>query len=258
MYQIPFKEFAVGMLVFARMASLIAVMPLFGYRALPLQTKAGFSLLLTIIVFPMVVSIAPPVSLKPLEFFIIICREVITGLIIGYATTLLFFGIQMAGQVVGIQIGFGIINVIDPHTESQVSIIGQLNYLVALLIFLSIDGHHFLLRALFLSYEKIPLAGAVFPAGLAEQLSFFTGAIFDIALRVMAPVMVALFITDIALGFMARVAPQMNVFLVGFPLKIGVGLLVITLVISFFPYIFGKLFTQFQQDIVGLIRMMGI
>lgn len=257
MYQIPYRDFAIALLIFARMASIIAVMPIFGFRAIPVQTKAGLSVLLTIIVFPITASMAPPVSQLPLEFILMVSREVITGLIIGFATSLLFYGIQMAGQVVGIQIGFGIINVIDPQTESQVSLIGQLNYLVALLIFLTIDGHHFLLRALYLSYERIPLAGADFPTSLAQQMSYFTGAIFEIALKVAAPVMVTLFITDVALGFMARVAPQMNVFLVGFPLKIGVGLLVITLVISFFPYIFGKLYSQFQYDIVALVRMMG-
>jgi flagellar biosynthetic protein FliR len=90
-----------------------------------------------------------------------------------------------------------------------------------------------------------------------EKINLLTGATFDVSLRIAAPVMVALFLTDVVLGIMARVAPQMNVFLVGFPLKIGVGLLLITLVISFFPYIFGKILEQFQLDVVEVIRLLG-
>ena len=257
MYLFPYKDVAAAILVFARLASMLAVMPIFGYRAIPAQVKAAFSLALTIVIFPLVSAELTISMSQPIELFFLFIREVIVGLIIGFATSLLFYSVQMAGQIYGIQIGFGIINVIDPHTDSQVSLMGQLNYLVALLIFLAVDGHHFLLRALFMSYDKISLAGGGFPTGLAQQITYFTGAIFIIALKIGAPIIVTLFITDVGLGFMARVAPQMNVFLVGFPLKIGVGLLVVTLVISTFPYILGKLFDQFMIDIVNLVKLLG-
>jgi flagellar biosynthetic protein FliR len=221
------------------------------------QVKAALSVILTIVIYPLVHSDLTPVSAQPIELLLLILKEVIVGLIIGFFANIIFYGIQMAGQIIGIQIGFGIINIIDPYSNIQISLVGQLYYLVALLIFLAIDGHHFLLRALVFSYEQVPLASAVFPAGLTAKVNLLSALVFDIALRVAAPMLTTLFITDVALGFMARVAPQMNVFIVGFPLKIGLGLLVLTLTINYFPYIFGKIFNQFQNEMILLVRLFG-
>lgn len=257
MYEIPYIDFTKAVLVFARMSAIIAIMPIFGFKAVPLQLKAALSVIMTFIVFPLVRLQAAPISAEPVELFLLLMSEVTVGLIIGFATNLLFYGVQMAGHLVGIQMGFGIINVVDPMSDLQVSLIGQLNYMVALLIFLAIDGHHFLVKALVLSYEYIGLGGGVFHAGILSKMSFLTGAIFDTALRLAAPMFVTLFITDVALGITARVAPQMNVFIVGFPLKIGVGLLIITLVIAYFPYIFGKFVQQFKIDMIEVLKLLG-
>ncbi|MBL7191227.1 flagellar biosynthetic protein FliR [bacterium] len=245
------------MLILARMTTLMVVMPIFGYDSVPLPVKAGLSILLTIIVFPFVTFIESHIVYNPIMFMVMIAKEVIVGLIISFMINLVFFGVQFAGQIVGIQIGFGIINVIDPNLQVQVSLIGQLNYMVALLVFLAIDGHLFLIRAMVYSFEYIPLAGAVFPGGLVEKAVLLSGAVFDIGIRVAAPVMVALFITDVALGITARVAPQMNVFIVGFPLKIVVGLLALAFGMSLFAYVFNKLFTQFQEHLIHTIRLMA-
>jgi flagellar biosynthetic protein FliR len=236
---------------------MVAVMPIMGHRAVPAQLKVALCLVLMVLVFPATKMAIPAVSTIPLELLFLILREVIIGLILGFVISIIFYAVQMAGQVIGIQTGYGIINLIDPMSDIEISLIGQLYYLTAILIFLGIDGHHFLLRALYLSYDYIPLANGALPARLVEKINLLTGATFDVSLRIAAPVMVALFLTDVVLGIMARVAPQMNVFLVGFPLKIGVGLLLITLVISFFPYIFGKILEQFQLDVVEVIRLLG-
>ena len=258
MYEIPYSDFAKAVLVFARMASIIAIIPIFGFRAVPTQLKAAISIILTVIVFPVVQLQTEPLPIEIISLFFLFLREVAVGLIIGFVTTLLFFGIQMAGHIVGIQMGMGIVNVVDPMSDVQVSIIGQLNYIVALLVFLGLDGHHFLIRAMVISYDYISLGGIAFPPSLVEKISILSGAIYDISLRIAAPIFVTLFITEVALGFIARVAPQMNVFIIGFPLKIGVGLLLITLVISYFPYVFGKMVVQYKIDIVEIIRLLGL
>lgn len=254
---IPYQDMTIAILIFARMASLVSVMPIFGFAGVPLQVKGALSLILTIIVFPIAKFDFAPLSLVPVELIILFMREILIGLAIGFITTLVFYGIQMAGQIVGIQMGFGIINIIDPISNIQISMIGQMYYLLALLIFLTMNGHHFLLQALVYSYDLIPLGGGVFFAGLVEQVSILSGMVFNVALMVAAPVMAALLITDVGLGFMARVAPQMNVFIVGFPLKILVGFLVITMVIMYFPYVFGKIYENFQQDLTFIIKLLG-
>jgi len=257
MFEIPYQDFAKALLIFARMTAITTVMPIFGFNTVPVQLRAGLSVLLTIIVFPLATLQASSVSTQPLELLLLLSREVITGLILGFLASILFYGIQMAGHLVGIQMGFGIINVVDPMSDLQVSIIGQIYYLTAMLIFLSLDGHHFLIRALVLSYDYIGLGAAVFPPGLTAKVNLLTASVFDIALRISAPMFVTLFITDVALGIMSRVAPQMNVFVIGFPLKIAIGLIVITMVISLFPYVFGKLYEQFQIDIIEAIKLLS-
>lgn len=236
---------------------MVFIMPIFGFRAIPLHIKVALCFFLTIIVFPLVKLNIDPSADQPLALFILLAKESTIGLMIGFTASLLFYGIQMAGQIVDIQMGFGIVNVIDPMSETQVSLTGQLYYIVAMLIFLSLDGHHFLLRALVLSFDQIALGGGALPGELMQKMVYLTSSIFDIALRIAAPIFVTLFITDVALGFVSRVAPQMNVFIVGFPLKIGVGLLVITLVISYFPYIFGKLLDIYKTDIIEIIKLTG-
>jgi flagellar biosynthesis protein FliR len=256
-FEVPYQDFAKALLVFARMTAMVAVMPIFGFNTVPTQLKGAISIIFTIIVFPIVTLKAQPISTEVLELLLMFSKEVIVGLIIGFIASILFYSIQMAGHLVGIQMGFGIINVIDPMNDMQISLIGQIYYLTALLVFLSIDGHHFLVRAIVLSYDYIGVGGAVFPAGLMAKVNLIISSVYEIALRISAPMFVTLFITDIVLGIMARVAPQMNVFVVGFPLKIAIGLLVITLVISLFPYVFGKLYEQFQIDIIQIIKLMG-
>ena len=239
------------------MSAMVFIIPIIGFEGTPSMVKAGLSLLLTFIVFPFSTFNYTPVSIQPLEMVLLFAREALIGLSIGFITTLLFYGIQMAGQIIGIQIGFGIISVMDPLTNVQISLIGQLYYMVSLLVFLAINGHHFLVRALVFSFEVIPLGSGTFSPGLAELMSTLSGLIFGTALQIAAPVMVTLILTDVGLGFIARVAPQMNVFIVGFPLKILIGLFVITLVISYLPYVFEKMFLRFQEDIITFIRLIG-
>ena len=253
----PYENIIIGLLILARMSAMVFVIPIVGFEGTPSTVKAGLSLLLTFIVFPFARLEYTAISILPLELVMLFTKEVIVGLSIGFITTLLFYGIQMAGQIIGIQIGFGIISVMDPLSNIQISLIGQLYYLVSLLVFLALNGHHFLIRALIYSFEVIPLGGAVFSANLVDLLSSLSGMIFGIALQIAAPVMVTLILTDVGLGFIARVAPQMNVFIVGFPLKIIIGLFVITLVISYLPYIFEKMYLRFQEDIITFIRILG-
>lgn len=254
---IPYENIIIGLLIFARMSAMVFVIPVIGFEGTPNNVKAGLSLLMTFIVFPFARLEYTAISILPLELVMLFGKEVIIGLSIGFVTTLLFYGIQMAGQIIGIQIGFGIISVMDPLSNIQISLIGQLYYLVALLVFLALNGHHFLVRALVYSFEVIPLGAGVFNANLVDLLSSLSGLIFGIALQIAAPVMITLILTDVGLGFIARVAPQMNVFIVGFPLKIMIGLLVITLVISYLPYIFEKMYLRFQEDIITFIRIIG-
>jgi len=250
------SQFQLFFLVFTRIATMVVLMPVFGYRSIPNQVRIGLALFLTVLLLPIVQDSKAAMPGGAIPFALLVGKEALAGLVIGFATVLLFIGVQMSGRIIDIQMGFRVASVIDPQSRARVSLIGQFEYLLAILIFLSIDGHHFLLRALQKSFELIPLGRMQFPSMLTERMVTLTGGLFEIAVKIGAPVMVVLFMTSVALGLIAKTVPQMNVFIVGLPLKIGVGLLAMTLSLPLFLSLFKRLFAQFQRDILTLIRLL--
>lgn len=246
-------------LIFLRIATALAVMPFYGYRGVALPVKAGLSAFLAFLLLP---SVPAPVGwtvtgLNLWHFMALALPEIVAGLLLGMVCGFLFYGVELSGQVIGMQMGFGIVGVIDPMTEEQVSIISQLQYLFATLVFLTFNGHHFLLEGLGQSFQAVPLGGAHFPAGLSQTVTTMSGDIFVAAVKIAAPVMAALFLTDVALGIIARTVPQMNIFIVGFPLKIGVGLLGLAFTWPMFTYVLKLLWKVFQNDWLRFIALMG-
>jgi len=254
---ISFHQFIVFFLGFVRIATIIATVPVFGYNSIPAIVKAGLAFFITWALFPTVESgdIQIPVELLP--FILMIFKEIMTGLIIGISTQFLFIGVQMAGELIGMDMGFGIVNIIDPTTGEQVSIIAQFKYLFAILLFLAINGHHFLLNALYSSFSAIPLGKLNLNRFVTAELIRLSREIFIIAIKIGAPALVALFLSNFVMGIIARMVPQMNIFIVGFPLKISVGLVMLGVSVPMFVYLFGKLFNQIEYSIVRIIQVMG-
>jgi flagellar biosynthetic protein FliR len=217
-------------LMLVRVSVVLMTAPVLGNTRIPPQVKAGFALVLTLLLY--LASSGPrslPETSNVLSLAAAIGGEIFAGLIIGYTAYLLFSGIQMAGQIIDIQVGFGLVNVIDPAGGQQVSILGQFYYLVALMFFLAVDGHHALIKALGDSFSLLPAGsiGWLEQAGKAGPLlgAFFT-KLFIIAFQVAAPSVAVLFLTNLTMGLLSRTLPQMNVFIVGLPLNIVVGLMV--------------------------------
>ncbi len=245
------------MLSFLRTGTAVALMPVFGYQAVPVQVKAGIAFVIALVLTPvahMHLVQAPP-GVLPLAAAAI--SEVMVGLLFGLVTLLVLVGAQFAGTIIGFQMGFGIVQVIDPSLGGRVSIIGQLQYLVALMIFITLNVHHSFLRALGESFELIPLGGAVFPPAMALSYGQLTAEVFVIAIKLGAPVIAMLLLTQITLAFVARMLPRMNVFIVAFPLKIGLGLLGLALTWPLFLYVIDKVFNRFVQVLREFIGVMA-
>jgi flagellar biosynthetic protein FliR len=182
--------------------------------------------------------------------------EIIAGLVIGFAAILLFMGVQLSGQIIGFQIGFSMVEAFDPSSAQGMSIIGQFQFILALLVFLAIDGHHLLIAAVVQSFSIVPIGHIVFTGDTAQILTRMAVDVFAIAVKLSAPVLVTLFLTDVALGIIARTVPQMNVFIVSFPLKIGAGLLILVASLPFFNFVLTKLFQNMDRDLLRLIASM--
>jgi len=233
-------------LVLLRVSSIIVMIPIISNRQVPLKIKGGLSIIITFLVMPFV----HPVSLS-MGMPILIIK-----VIIGLVGRLLFAGVQLAGQLVGFQMGFAIVNVVDPVSSLQVSIIAQFQYLIAMLIFLTLNGHHIFLYAIAESFHLVPPLTFHFAGPLMDALVQLSGNIFIIAVKVGAPVMAMLLFTSVSLGLIARTVPQINVFIVGFPLKIAIGLIGVGLTLPFFVKILGSAFIQCDGQLKTLLGLM--
>ncbi len=247
------------MLIFCRMTAFFVVSPIFSSRTVPNTFKVGFSGMIAVVIL---LTIGPNQALpNDLGYVLFILREVLVGLLMGYVANLIFSVIQMAGSFIDIQIGFGIANVIDPMTGAAAPVLGNLKYIIATLMFLSMNGHHYLLDAVIRSYNWIPLSNDLFQqiynGDLPEFLVQTFSQAFLLAFQMSAPLVVALFVTDVALGFLARTAPQFNIFVIGIPVKIIVGLLVLLVLVPGFIVAFQSLFEVLFRALHDLLGAIG-
>ncbi len=154
--------------------------------------------------------------------------------------------------------GFAIVNVVDPQSGTQIPLMGNLTQTISLLMYLAIDGHHYLFQALIQSYKLIPVLGLSLNAGFYDLIFDISVYMFVIAVKIAAPIVIAIMTADIAMGFIARTVPQMNVFIVGLPLKILVGLGTLFVVMPVYIWVFNMLFAKFFTYLDQIIKLMGM
>ncbi|WP_144461062.1 flagellar biosynthetic protein FliR [Siminovitchia fortis] len=249
--------FSVFLLIFMRVSAFFVTMPLFSYRTLPAMFRIGFAFFISLLMYYTVD--APPLTIN-LEYFLLIIKEVLVGLFIGFMGYMILSAVQAAGSFIDFQMGFAIANVIDPQTGAQSPLIGQYLYIFSLLLLLAVDGHHMLLDGIFYSYQFIPIDKISLGfgnVGLVEYVIKAFAMMFVIAFQMAVPVVAVLFLVDVALGIIARTVPQMNVFVVGFPIKIAVSFIVIFIVIGVILGIVQNLFQTVAHTMRDVMEMLG-
>ncbi|VBB08080.1 type iii secretion system inner membrane r protein [Lucifera butyrica] len=243
------------LLIFARVSGIFSTAPIFGSRNVPAYLKAGMSLLFSFLLLPLVRPPAQPIPDVLFAYVIAVVEEFLLGLIFGFASSLVFQAVQAAGTLLDMQIGFGMVNVIDPQSSQQLPLLGNFKYILALLVFLAINGHHVLITALFSSFKLIPPLETVFRVSMSDQIVDMVGEFFVIAVKISLPVLAAVYLTDVALGILARTMPQMNIFVVGIPVKIAVGLFVLSLAIPFYVVFLEVVFNGMYRDVYHLLAV---
>ena len=242
-------------LVFLRAAAFMMSGPLFSIKGVPPLLKVGFSLALAAVIFP-VVEFKTPLPDGFWGYGLAVISETGVGLLLGTAVTMILNSIRMAGQFIDLQIGYAMASLIDPMNGATSTLLSQYLYLLMLVFFLLMDGHYTLIMGLAKSYQLVPLSTASFSGSVSlVLLKIFSGA-FTIALQVSAPVLAVLLVTDLALGFLARTAPQINVFLTGFPIKIAAGLLTISFLIPLLGTVLRTTFNMIEKDLYSLMRVL--
>jgi flagellar biosynthesis protein FliR len=242
------------LLILTRISGVFFSAPVLGSRNIPSQLKIGFSLIFAMLLMPFVKHPDLSANVDIVNLMIMVAGELAVGVIIGFTATLIFTGFLLAGQIIDFQMGFGMVNVVDPLSNVSVSIIGQFKNLLAVLVFLAVNGHHFFFTALSKSFEILPLTTFALTSEVSANFVKTIGEIFIVGFKIGAPAIGILVISELALGIIARTVPQMNVFVVGLPMKIIVGFISVIFMLSFyFAYVL-RTFEQMPANLLHSIK----
>ena len=256
-FQITLPQLQMLFLVFVRIAAILVMLPVFSSRGIPSIFKVGLVLSISVILVSTLKLDAVPVMPHILPFAIEVIGEIMIGIVIGLSVKIMFAGIQLAGQLIGYQMGMALANVIDPDSSQQLPIMAQFIELLALLILVITNAHHWFIRALVESYRLVPPLGFQLNHALMAQVLEFGADMFIIAIKIGAPIITALLLTSVAFGLIARTVPQMNVLIVAMPLKIGVGLLFLGFSLPYITSFLRTLVNGLGKNIVLLLRAMA-
>lgn len=229
--QLPPGGLEIGLLVLIRVSALFVVAPIFGNQMVPVRFRVGLAVLFTLLILPLELAGPHPTLADADAWTLAIARELAVGLMLGFLAMLFFYGVQLAGHMIGLQMGFGMSQMFDPSTHGQTSELSVLLTMLATVAFLQLDGHHWLLAAVWKSFQAVPLASFTPTASLIGRMVGATTGIFDTALTLMLPISGVLLVIELALAILNRVSPQMNVFALGMGAKIllGIATLAVTL-----------------------------
>lgn len=250
------NSFPALLLIFARLVSFFTTVPIFSYRNVPTPFKIGSAFFISWI---MLYTIDIPLIGLDYTFFLLIGKEVIVGLLLGLISYMILAAVQIAGGFIDFQMGFAIANVVDPQTGAQSPVIGQYFYTFALLFLLAVDGHHLLINGAFFSFESIPIDQFIDLSSDTILITIITmfNQLFLIAFQLAIPIVGCLFLVDVALGIIARTVPQLNVFVVGLPLKIFVSLFVISMFIVVYAGLVRRLFNYMLEMMYVFMQLFG-
>ena len=243
--------------IMVRVGPLIFLMPVIGSQSIPLQVKALFTLMISLILLPVVPVTAADLPTTAVGFAIFMGKETLFAAILALFARYIFAAVETAGQMVAMQMGFAMSGVMDPQQGSQVAIIGYFWHLIAVLIFLSVNGHHIFIRTLVESFAW------VHPGDLSLSQASYDGVIqgsiymFVLAVKIIAPVGAVLFLSDVAMGILAKVSPQIPIMIVAMPMKIAIGLIFVGLSLNLFTELMLKNFDMLGRLLPKLAMGLG-
>ncbi len=218
-------------LILARTAGIFTLAPIFGANQVPVLLRVAIALGMTLVFVPLY-SGEHLLAWDALPMALMIAKETLVGLVIGFVVMLIFAAMETAGQFVDLQAGFSFATMLDPVYGSQTAVAARFHRIVAGLLFFVTNGHHIMIRGIADSFTIMPIGDLTLDAAVAGGVAALFANLFAVAAKVAAPVVAAVFLADVALAVVARAVPQMNVLIAGFPLKLGVGLIGMLMAVS--------------------------
>jgi len=240
----------------ARVAAMFAAIPVFSGGQIPPQLRLGVAVLFAALTYPIVKDFIPSGNFTPLELGLLISAEIILGLLVGFLAQLAFMAAEFAGSVIGYQMGFAAANIFDPSTQSQVALISRFQGIFAILLFLSLNIHHLFLEAIVASFEMLPPGSLTLSGGAIPMIVEVANHSLILSIRLVAPILALLTLSNLTLGIMSRVFPQLNVFMISFPLNIGISFIVMGLTLGIVANLLQGEFSSLPERFLNLFSLM--
>jgi len=249
-------HFELFVMVLCRTTGIFLAAPVFSSPVLPRLVKALLCAVVAGCLLPLAVASQGEAALPAtwLGFGIAVAKETVVGLVLGFFALLAYTGVQVAGELLSEQMGFMMSRVADPTTNVEMAVVARLATVLGLLLFLAVDGHHWLLMALGRSFERVPVGGVELGGLTLGRLFDGFVRMYESGVALAAPVLCVTLLTTVALGVMARLVPQINALMLSFPLKIGLGLLALGVALPFIAHAAEKQFVAMARGLVPLLR----
>lgn len=231
----------------ARVLALVSIAPVLSNVSIPARVKVGLAFFLVLILVP---TLPPMPAVAPFSFagFMILIQQILIGLALGFVMRLVFAAVEFAGELIGLQMGLNFATFFDPDSSGQTPVLGKFLELMMTLVFLSLNGHALVIATLADSFVTLPISDELFPATGYQSVVAWGAIIFASGLMLALPIVLALLLTNLALGILTRAAPQLNLFAVGFPVTLLIGLGFLLIALPYFAPAFDRLITQGIQE----------
>jgi flagellar biosynthetic protein FliR len=249
-------QFIFFLMIVLRVTSLFLSAPVFSNQYIPAQSKIAFGLFVSFLLYSLLPQQLFPGSHTMVGLVLLGMKEVLTGASIGLAVQIIFSGVRFAGDIISFDMGFSMATVFDAENGASFPVISEMLYWFLLMIFILVNGHHFVLEAVVYSYSAVPIGTWNIGAATMATVASLIGKMFVIAIKIASPLMVSMFLANVMLGIMNKVMPQMNIFGVMFPMKIAVGFVVISATVPAIAFVFKKVLTSFEASVIELIKVM--
>lgn len=246
------------MVVFFRIGGMLLFAPIFGNANVPLQIRIAISLMFACILYPMVMTSSSPLPEDIIPYAFIIMKEIAIGAVIGFAASILFATFTMAGYLISNQMGLDTASIVDPSSETgeEEQSLSIFYNMIALLIFFTINGHHWFIKTTAQSFEMIPLGNFQYTTVTLTKVLTIFKTFLVMAIKISAPSLVVLLLTVVVLGLMTKVAQEINVFLIAFPLKILIGFLILLVALPFVVNAIKSYLTPLENSMTSLLSVM--
>jgi flagellar biosynthetic protein FliR len=229
------------MVIGLRVSGLMLFAPFFGSATIPPRIKVVLVIAITAVLSPV---FSPRLQGLTLSHWpVLVASETLVGVAMGIATNVVFEGAQMAGQVLSVQMGYSLVNILDPNTQVDSTVVAFFHQSLAMLIFLGLDVHHWILRAVVHSFEYLPPGSATLNPMFVQAVLHEGAVVLDLGIQIAAPVLAATLLADIVLGLMGKASPQMPLMLLGPAVKSMLGVLVLGVTMRFWPHLFEGYFS---------------